>query len=641
MSLVSARNVKRIAPLNGTHRLRTLAVTGGFLDGLSLSFSNGLNCVIGARGSGKTTVLELVRFTLDALPPAMPGDDPDRRRIEALIESNLGDGRVELTVETSDGLVYSIQRSWGEEPVVLAADGKPTSIKLRAGAFFRADIYSQDQIERMAGDAMSQLALIDTFEPRKLAEVDSELRGVHNKLSANLTAMRPMEDAIAALSEQVAMLPSVEEKLKPLTAVSKTHTAAMEQAQAQRAFCERQSLAVTDAWRKLQEEDRPFEELRGRIESHSMAIFVGDLVAGPNIKEIEAARTAMLDCAAEVDEHVKHARQAIQRARGQLEEIGETLGTKHAHLEQDFQGLLTEDRALRGRAAERSRLERLRSELLAKRREHDDLVAKLKKLRTERAGLLDRLSDLRDQRFHIREGIAERINAVLAPGIRVTIQQSGQNHEYRAMVEQAISVARLKHGVVAQRIVTSLSPAELVAVVRQRDTALLSARAEINDEQSRKVVDALCDPATLSALEAVELPDLPHIALRDGGEYKESTRLSTGQKCTTILPILLMDGDYPLLIDQPEDNLDNRFVCECVVESIGKIKTNRQLVFVTHNPNIPGLGDAERVHVLQSDGARSTKVSDGDVDGCKEFIVTLLEGGEDAFFRRGERYGRK
>ena len=146
------------------------------------------------------------------------------------------------------------------------------------------------------------------------------------------------------------------------------------------------------------------------------------------------------------------------------------------------------------------------------------------------------------------------------------------------------------------------------------------------------------DSRLLFDLEAVELFDLPKIELKDGDTYKESLSLSTGQKCTAILPILLLEGENPLLVDQPEDNLDNRFIFEAVVDSIRKVKTKRQLIFVMHNPNIPVLGDAERVFVLDSNGKKSSKANEGTVDHCKRDIVTLLEGGEDAFKARKCRY---
>jgi thioredoxin reductase len=69
-----------------------------------------------------------------------------------------------------------------------------------------------------------------------------------------------------------------------------------------------------------------------------------------------------------------------------------------------------------------------------------------------------------------------------------------------------------------------------------------------------------------------------------------------------------------------------------------KMKSRRQMIFVTHNPNIPVLGDAERVFVLDSDGAMARKANEGTVDECKREIVNLLEGGENAFKVRKCRY---
>ena len=156
--------------------------------------------------------------------------------------------------------------------------------------------------------------------------------------------------------------------------------------------------------------------------------------------------------------------------------------------------------------------------------------------------------------------------------------------------------------------------------------------------EGEKVMAALEGSELLFDLETVELLDRPRIELKDGDTYKDSLSLSTGQKCTSILPILLLDSENPLLVDQPEDNLDNGFIYGTIVDSIRKIKSRRQLVFVTHNPNIPVLGDAEGVFVLGSDGASARLIGAGSVDDCKSQIVALLEGGEEAFRMRGERY---
>ena len=141
------------------------------------------------------------------------------------------------------------------------------------------------------------------------------------------------------------------------------------------------------------------------------------------------------------------------------------------------------------------------------------------------------------------------------------------------------------------------------------------------------------------ALEGVELSDVPRIELLDVSEYKQSPELSTGQRCTAILSILLLDSERPLLVDQPEDNLDNAFIYNTVVRSLLGTKGKRQLIFISHNANVPVLGAAERVFVMGSDGRHGTVLQQGTVDECREHIETLLEGGREAFLLRKQRYG--
>ena len=77
---------------------------------------------------------------------------------------------------------------------------------------------------------------------------------------------------------------------------------------------------------------------------------------------------------------------------------------------------------------------------------------------------------------------------------------------------------------------------------------------------------------------------------------------------------------------------------ETVVENIQQVKKRRQLILITHKPNIPVLGDASRVRVMESDGEHGRNITSGNVDDCRSQIVNLLEGGVEAFRQRGTRY---
>jgi ABC-type cobalamin/Fe3+-siderophores transport system ATPase subunit len=130
------------------------------------------------------------------------------------------------------------------------------------------------------------------------------------------------------------------------------------------------------------------------------------------------------------------------------------------------------------------------------------------------------------------------------------------------------------------------------------------------------------------------------LSLLDGSDYKATEQLSTGQRCTVVLPLLLSDSGRNLIIDQPEDHLDNGFIVDTVVEAIKTRGANSQLIFATHNPNIPVLGEANRVVLLASDGRRGFVRHALPLESKQsvEAITTVMEGGLEAFRRRSTFY---
>ena len=124
-------------------------------------------------------------------------------------------------------------------------------------------------------------------------------------------------------------------------------------------------------------------------------------------------------------------------------------------------------------------------------------------------------------------------------------------------------------------------------------------------------------------------------------------KLSAGQKATTILSLILAYGDDPIIIDQPEDDLDNEFVYEQLVPMLREAKERRQIILATHNANIPVNGDAELIVPLEiSDEAGAQKLVGGelalgslDKKPVQAAVELILEGSVEAFKRRRERYG--
>jgi hypothetical protein len=109
------------------------------------------------------------------------------------------------------------------------------------------------------------------------------------------------------------------------------------------------------------------------------------------------------------------------------------------------------------------------------------------------------------------------------------------------------------------------------------------------------------------------------------------------------LLLLLLESDAPLVVDQPEDDLDNRFITDGVVPIMRREKQRRQFVFSTHNANIPVLGDAELIvgMTATSDAAVIEKEHRGALDAAPvcELVEEILEGGRTAFETRRSKYG--
>ncbi|MDD3045891.1 MAG: AAA family ATPase [Candidatus Delongbacteria bacterium] len=619
------------------HKLCGLEIEGGFLDGQKFDFSNGLNCLIGARGTGKTTVLEFIRYAMDEIP----GDQAAQKRIASLIKQNLGGGHVKLNVETKNGLKYAITRAGEGSPIVLDSNGQPTDISLKDGGLFRVNIFSQNEIEAIADRALSQLYLIDHFEADELAEIEMLIESLKCDLQKNAGQLIPLTDKINKLKEESKTLPSIEEQLKAFGSEGGANAEIINTAHNQKAIRDREKRALNDEWKLLTDLEQQIKNLSAEADSRMQFIFSDEILSGINGEKLKAAKQSFSCCMDTVKEMLTNAAGRVASEKESLKVQGTELKGIHEQQELDFQNLMAQCKDAQDKALERGNLEKSRNDLINKGKEELELSRQLNLLAVERKKMLQKLSEQQDRRYQIRKKITDKINSDLHPTITVTVLQCHGREYYQERLEKFLQGYGIQQAVVARKLTNAFSPTELVGIIQsdtQKSLEALIETAGLNETQATKAIAALEGPEVLHELEVIELADIPKIELNDNGTYKETQTLSTGQKCTSILPILLLDSAAPLLIDQPEDNLDNRFVFETIVEKIRKIKQKRQLFFVTHNPNIPVLGDAEKVFVLESDGASARKIREGNVDDCKKSIITLLEGGDEAFKERQRRY---
>ncbi|MFC1806591.1 hypothetical protein ACFL09_06400, partial [Planctomycetota bacterium] len=143
----------------------------------------------------------------------------------------------------------------------------------------------------------------------------------------------------------------------------------------------------------------------------------------------------------------------------------------------------------------------------------------------------------------------------------------------------------------------------------------------------------------------VSLRDEPRFSYRNrAGELMPFRQASAGQQATALMKVLLKESSGPLIVDQPEDDLDNRVIQE-IAQTIWAAKEMRQIIFASHNANLVVNGDAELVlhcdYVASGDRSRGTIAHRGaiDIPDVRDAITRVMEGGEEAFQLRRDKYG--
>jgi ATPase subunit of ABC transporter with duplicated ATPase domains len=289
--------------------------------------------------------------------------------------------------------------------------------------------------------------------------------------------------------------------------------------------------------------------------------------------------------------------------------------------------------------ADVQRLQRIEEQTKEALRHEATLLAARRELRRDYNAARDAISAR-------RAAIAQRLESQAGEKVRITVRKNADKLAYQQVIEDALKGIGVKqHDAIIESLTSNLRPGDLAAIIEPRNYDELERTCRFGSERTRKILDGLKQTIDPLTLETIELDDEITIELDVGTKQapvlKDASKLSRGQKCTALLPLLLARRDAPIVIDQPEDNLDNHFIFNTVVETIVRMKPRRQMVFITHNANIPVLAEADLIIVLDSDGRTGYVKKSGSLDECKLEIIDLLEGGQAAFDLRRKRYESK
>jgi DNA repair ATPase RecN len=615
---------------------------GGFLDGAEIKFSPNLTCIIGGRGSGKSTAFESVCLLGGA---SSPTEIP-------VIDSDVWPNTVSLVYADETAASHVLARSkFGEvenldEPVT-----GPTS--------FPIESYRQGETneisKRMQDDPLTLLTFLDRLvDVERDIEAEDEIRRQLNDLSPQI------EEARA----NVAKIPSFETELK------------LKQGQLDRLKKDKGEDII-----KLQERLEGEKRARAAVEAS-----IGQLSAAitdeavtritANIKdsvddkviEVGAPEAATIKVDTSAYEGVvtgstaslKLATSAyVAKVRGEIATWKAKEGQTSSEIEAKKKELLQ-----LGIRLDMPFIQKLVADVSRATENVKNLktwIPELERLKKAYAALLQQRWEARARVAALRSAFAARASGALRGAlsdlfVTVKYDSNGLCPDGERLIIDAMAWRTLQQ-IKARSLLRELTLPVLLDCVRRRKSAPLlglkneSGAGVFAQSEVDVLFERLSEPGLLAQLESIAVYDHPRLSVTKkvdvpgtGPKFvpRDFKKLSLGQQQSVLLALMLTsESRSPLIVDQPEDHLDSEFIYKTLVPVIRAAKERRQVIVITHNANIAVLGDAEQIVVLKATNDRATITTRGSIDHpvTREATCAVLEGSREAFDRRAAIYG--
>lgn len=611
---------------------------GGFLDDTSVHFNENLNVLVGGRGTGKSTMIESMRYALGLEPLG----DEARKAHEGVIRKVLRSGtKISLLVRSHkpSERCYTIERSVPNPPVVKDENGEVLTLSPQ-DAMPGVEIFGQHEISELAKSPEKRTLLLERFMDRdpSLANRKSMLR---QELQRSRRRIVDVRQEMQTLEERLAALPGLEETQK------RFQQAGLEEKLKEKSLLVREERLFGDVSERLESLRTLHNELVEGLPIDTAFVSKKALEGLPNAdvlagieKTIGALSERLKAVAKEFAEAVKEADDGITNTKSRWDD-------RRKSIEATYEKLLRELQKSNIDGAEFIRLRERIEELRPQRDRKKNLNRDLDTHEAHRRKLLTEWEDIKATEYREIERAAKKVSRKLRDRVRVEVTMAGNRDPLEQVLREvggnlAAALDRLRN-------LEQLSLPAFAKACREGKDSLMKDYG-LPAGAAERIANADLD--LFMRIEELELPPTTEIELNTGAEGKPPVwqsldALSTGQKATAVLLLLLLESDSPLVVDQPEDDLDNRFITEGVVPSMRHEKRRRQFVFSTHNANIPVLGDAELIVGLAASGeakeghARIAEEHMGSIDSrpVRELVEEILEGGKDAFEMRRSKYG--
>ena len=619
----------------------------GFFEGVTVPFNQELTTIIGGRGTGKSTIIESIRYALNITPLTPQISEEHNSLIDAVIEPG-----TTITLKVTGGLAsskqYTVQRTVGQRSSeVYDTDGRATQFEPNE-IISGISIFSQHELSELSrhGDKLADMVLQLRGEDASRFDLGQTIP----ELERNLRQLESTEHELDKIDDRL----SARDRLTEIITEYETsnHAKSIREQNKLRAHKERIQTTHDSLQEILGTHSSDANNTITTIKSRFLTEFTVDKCDDTSL---DALIHSQIKC---INDYATRLSTLLSQQLSDFEEQAHEFSTRLDELEKRWdsssQAKLSELEdsiaQLQSKGIDIQRYNEAKRELSELSRiesDREQICHTLGDIKQERHSLLVALAELSTQKVRTLKESATAINKKLKNLVIITVDESENIDLALDLINDTISGRKdkIRKAFESDNFTLSGFINDLRKAYLENDDSGLIQRGITDAQRSSLITQAQYLIRRLEHITPrISLSILLNTAeVGSRSNFKKLTQLSKGQRATALLLILLADSDKPLVIDQPEDDLDNRFVYDGVVKQLRKLKCKRQIIASTHNANIPVLGDAELVLTLQASSNHADLDSDTlgslDILSVRKNIENILEGGAEAFSSRRRIYG--
>ncbi|MFH2046531.1 MAG: TrlF family AAA-like ATPase [Pseudomonadota bacterium] len=612
---------------------------GGFLDGAAIHLNENLNVLIGGRGTGKSTIVESIRYVLGMDPIGEEAQKSHSGIIRQVLKSGT---KVSMLIRSyhPDKRHYLIERTIPNPPVVKDETGNVLNLT-PADVVPQTEIYGQHEISELTKSRDKLTRLLGRFVEHDLY-IAKRKSSVRQQLERSRSRLLETQKELTQIEERLASLPALEETLR------RFQDAGLEEKLKEQSLLVREERVLKTAEERIV----PFIELLSQFNSLLPidCAFLSEkaLENLPGKDILSGAARILNQLTADITRITGEMDQAIERGQTGFGEIRKRCEDRKIAVMKAYETILRDLQKSKIDGEEFIRLRRQIEELRPLKERQTLLMRDMQAYDAERRNLLSEWEDVKAEEFRNIDRAAKKVSKKLDGRVLVDVTAGGNREPLFQLLRDQIG-GRLSEAIETLTKSEDFSLPVFASACWTGKEAL-SRQFGLPASQAERIAQA--KPDVIMQIEELELPPTTDIKLNVAADdqspmWQSLENLSTGQKATAVLLLLLLESNAPLVVDQPEDDLDNRFISDGIVPKMREEKRRRQFIFATHNANIPVLADAELILGLTAYGeadqgkAKLSEEHMGSIDtkAVREMVEEILEGGKDAFEMRRLKYG--